>query len=185
MIALEIRVVTGSSRPNQPGPAGGIPRGPDPGYYSRWSTQSTWRAFHRGRFEVSASPTFAMKSRRESRIRAALLSIVWILPGVWCAGHLLAHELESEHHEPEATAYAGDRITGISGDHDHGHAHPESAPVVSTERAKERDSSVLLLAAAGEPDASKAMLQTRNDPAVAHAVRSAAMVSRPRAPPIS
>lgn len=118
------------------------------------------------------------------RRRAALLAIVWVLPGLGCAEHALAHTLDSAHYELHAALPTGDRITGMSGDHDHRHSHPESPPVVSTEGVKKLDAPVLL-AAAVEPGPSRADPQSHGDGAIAHAAQRAAAVSGPRAPPIS
>jgi hypothetical protein len=79
---------------------------------------------------------------------------------------------------------AGDRIAGMSGDHDHDHPHPGSPPVVSTEGAKKLDAPALLSTAV-ELASSGATLEWRLDTAVGHAVRRAASVLGPRAPPIS
>jgi len=122
--------------------------------------------------------------RRPSRLRAALLAAVWMLPGISCAGHFLAHELESERHEFHAAAPAGDRLTGVSGDHNHGHSHPEFQPVISTEGAKKLDTSVLLSASV-EPGSSMTTPQCPDDTPAGSATRGAAAGSGPRAPPIS
>ena len=87
-------------------------------------------------FEPSVDEVMTLS---HSWLRAAFLAVVWSLPGVFCASHLLAHELEHEHHhEPEvsAVASADHRITGMSSDHDHSHSHPESRPAISTDGAK-------------------------------------------------
>ena len=119
-----------------------------------------------------------------SWLRAAFLAVVWSLPGVWCAVHLLAHELEHEHHEVRAVASAGHRITGMSNDHDHRHSHPESRPAISTDGAKKLDAPAFLTATV-DLDFSSANVMWRYRQADGHTGRSAVAAFGPRAPPIS
>ncbi len=121
---------------------------------------------------------------RRTRHCAALLAVVWMLPGVWCVAHALAHEIESGHHELVLALSASSAIPAISCDHDHTHSHPEAPPGLSGEGAKKLDAPALL-AAAVEIEGSKATLHSHEDTALGHASRGAAAVSGPRAPPIS
>jgi hypothetical protein len=121
---------------------------------------------------------------RRARIRAALLTFVWVLPGVWCAAHVLAHWIESGHHELHLVVSASADIPAMSCDHDHGHSHPESSPALSTEGAKKFDTSSLLSGVV-EIEHSNATLHSREDTALGHPARHAAVDSGPRAPPIS
>jgi hypothetical protein len=122
--------------------------------------------------------------RRPARRWAAFLSIVWALPGVWCIGHLVAHELESEPHGLHAALDAGDHVAEISCNHDHKHHHPKAPPVVSTDGVKKLDTPSLLNAAV-EAIPSRATLQWQSHAPAGQTARYAAMVSGPRAPPIS
>lgn len=132
---------------------------------------------------ASMSPSPAARPRA-TPLRAALLALTWSLPGVWCAGHLVAHELESGHYEEHAALASGDRITGISHDHDHGHHHPDTPPAVSAESTKKLDTPTLLTAAV-VPDAWASKARSLVGTSIEHAASHAPAVSRPRAPPIS
>ena len=121
---------------------------------------------------------------RSARLRATLLALVWVLPGFWCTGHFLAHELDSEHHELHASIPAGDGFTRVSDDHDHGHPHPESEPAVSPEAAKKLEVPALLVAAVSF-DPTTMISRLLHDTVAGSAARHALAVPRPRAPPIS
>jgi hypothetical protein len=121
---------------------------------------------------------------RRVRLRVAFLAIVCSLPGVWCAGHLLTHESESEHHALHAGMFPSRQIAEVSCGHDHEHSHPESPPAVSAKGTKKLDASVLLTTAA-ELDHSSARLQWHLGAARGHASQRYAAASEPRAPPIS
>jgi hypothetical protein len=69
-------------------------------------------------------------------------------------------------------------------DHHHGHSHPDSSPVVSTERTKQVDSPVILDMTA-QVVSSSATLHWRIDTAASRVSRLALTLSGPRAPPIS
>jgi hypothetical protein len=124
---------------------------------------------------------------RATPLRAALLALAWSLPAVWCAGHLIAHAIESGHHqEHEEHAHAtGDRISrdAISHDHDHAHHHPERPPAVSAESTKKLDAPILLTAGV-EPDARASETQSLESTSIGHPASHAPAISRPRAPPI-
>ena len=120
--------------------------------------------------------------RRRVRLRVAFLAIVWSLPGVWCAGHLLAHAPESEHHALHAGISSSRRIAEVSCDHEH--SHPESPPAVSAEGTKKLDASMLLTTAV-ELDHSTARLKWHGRTAGEHASQRFAAGSGPRAPPTS
>ena len=122
--------------------------------------------------------------RRRVRLRVAFLVIVWSLPGVWCAGHLLTHESESDHHALHAEMSSSRQITEVSCDHEHVHSHPEAPLVLATEGAKKLDASMLLTAVL-ETEGSKATLRAHEGAALRQAARRAATVSGPRAPPTS
>jgi len=122
--------------------------------------------------------------RRRVRLRVAFLAIVWSLPGVWCAGHFLTHESESEHHALHAGMSSSRQIAEVSCDHDREHSHPESPPAVSVEGTKKLDASVLLTTAV-EFDHSNARLQWHESTACEHTSQRFAAASGPRAPPIS
>ena len=132
---------------------------------------------------MTSTPATTIDDRSKG-FRAVLLLIVWVLPGLWCAGHLLAHALEHEDHGPTLAIAAGDGIATVSHRHDHGHTHPETTPVVSTGGTKEL-ASPALLAAAIELEASTATLQWRRDSVLRNPARRAAAASGPRAPPIA
>ena len=122
--------------------------------------------------------------RGRARLRAAFLAAVWILPGIWCAAHLIAHDLESEHRELHAAMSAGDPVTGMSCDHAHGHSHPESPPVLSADGAKKLDTFALLTPTA-KLGSSRATLQWHHHVVVSRSARRAAVMSGPRAPPLA
>ena len=119
-----------------------------------------------------------------SWLRAAFLAVVWSLPGVWCAVHLLAHELEHEHHEVRPAAYAGHHVTGMSNNHDHSHSHPVSRPAISTDGAKKLSNPALLTAAI-DFDSSSTNVKWYYRRADWHTVGCALAAFGPRAPPIS
>jgi hypothetical protein len=134
---------------------------------------------------IGSPRAHASSSRnRGTRLRAALLTVAWVLPGVWCAVHVLAHWIESGHHELHLVVSASADIPAMSCDHDHGHSHPESSPALSTEGAKKFDTSSLL-AGVVEIEYLKAALHSHEDTALGHPARRAAADSGPRAPPIS
>ncbi len=129
-------------------------------------------------------PYAASNRNRCTRHRAALLAVAWMLPGVWCVAHVLAHEIESSHHELDLALSASFGLPAMSCDHDHAHSHPEAPPVLSGERVKKLD--VLAMAtAAVEIEGSRATLHVFEDTARGHASRSDAAVLGPPAPPIS
>jgi hypothetical protein len=109
-----------------------------------------------------------------------------MLPGVWWVAHVLAHEIESSHHQPDLAPSASFGIPAMSYDHDHDHthSHPEAPPVLSREEVRKLDAPALLTAAA-EIEGSRATLHSHEDTALGHASRGAAAVLGPRAPPIS
>jgi hypothetical protein len=107
-----------------------------------------------------------------------------MLPGVWCVAHVLAHEIESSHHELDLALSASFGIPAMSCDHDHAHSHPEVSPVLSREGVKKLDAPALLTAAV-EIEGSKATLHSHEDTALGHASRGTATFFGPRAPPIS
>ena len=129
-------------------------------------------------------PCAASNRNRRTRHRAALLAVAWMLPGVWCVAHVLAHEIESSHHELELALSASFGLPAMSCDHDHAHSHPEAPPVLSGERVKKLDAPALVTAAV-EIEGSRATLHSHEDTALGHASRGAAAVLGPRAPPIS
>jgi hypothetical protein len=109
------------------------------------------------------------------------------LPGLWCAGHAIAHELEPAHHEIRETSSAGDRLTGLAGlteGHHHDHEHLDLPAVVSTDGAKKHDTPALLPVACNL-DSSRASLQYDGLAGLDHTPRLASADSSPRAPPIS
>jgi hypothetical protein len=126
----------------------------------------------------------ASARNRLARPRASVLAVVWMLPGIWCAAHTLAHLIESEHHDLHLASPASASIPAMSCNHDHGHEHPETLPVLSMEGTKKIDSPRLLTGVA-EIGFPKATLQSREDTPSRLAARRAAAVSGPRAPPIS
>ncbi len=126
----------------------------------------------------------ASARNRLARPRASVLAVVWMLPGIWCAAHTLAHLIESEHHDLHLPSPASASIPAMSRNHDHGHAHPKAFPVLSTEGAKKFDSPRLLTRAV-EVECPKATLDSHEDTPSRLAARRAAAVSGPRAPPIS
>jgi hypothetical protein len=107
-----------------------------------------------------------------------------MLPGVWCAVHVLAHWVESGQHELHLAVSANADNPAMSCDHDHAHSHPEASPALSTEGAKKFDTSSLLSGVV-EIEHSKATLHSHEDTAVGHSAQRAVADSRPRAPPIS
>ncbi len=126
----------------------------------------------------------AFTDSARTRHRVALLTVAWMLPSVWCVAHVLAHEIESSHHELDLALSASFGLPAMSCDHDHAHSHPEAPPVLSGERVKKLD--VLARAkAAVEIEGSKATPHSREATALGHAARRAAVISGPRAPPIS
>jgi len=110
--------------------------------------------------------------------------VAWVLPGVWWAAHVLAHEIESSHHELDLALSASFGTPAMSCDHDHAHSHPEAAPVLSREGVKKLDAPALLTAAI-ETEGSRATLHLHEDTALGDASRAAAAILGPRAPPIS
>ena len=129
-------------------------------------------------------PYAASTRSRRTRHRAALLAVAWMLPGIWCVAHVLAHEIESSHHEFDLAVSASFGLPAMSCDHDHGHSHPEAPPVLSGERVKKIDAPALVTAAV-EVAASRATLHSHEGTALGHASRGAAAALGPRAPPIS
>jgi hypothetical protein len=126
----------------------------------------------------------AFTGSTRTRHRAALLAVAWMLPGVWWVAHVLAHEIESSHHELDLALSASFRIPVMSCDHDHAHSHPEAPPVLSREAVKKLDAPAPIIAAV-EIEGSRATLHSHEDTALGHASRGAAAVLGPRAPPIS
>ena len=129
-------------------------------------------------------PSAASTRNRCTRHRAALLAVAWMLPGVWWVAHILAHEIESSHHELDLALSARSRVLAMSCDHDHAHSHPETPPVLSGKGVKKLDAPALLTAAV-EIEGSRATLHLHEDTALGHASRGASAVLGPRAPPIS
>lgn len=125
-------------------------------------------------------------ARRRTRLRAAFLALVWALPAVCCSLHVLAHDFG--HGVPDApfadAPFADDRIVGMSGDHDHRHAHLDSPSVISTEGVKKLDGAALLIAAANL-DPPRVTRPRQEVAAISGSARTATVVSGPRAPPIS
>ena len=121
---------------------------------------------------------------RPKRFRAALLAVVWMLPGIWCAAHALAHEFESDHHQPDLTLSASFLIPAMSCDHDHTHSHPDADPVLQMEGAKKPGTTMLVTAGVGI-EGSNASRHRHEETDLGRALRRAVTVSGPRAPPIS
>ena len=138
-----------------------------------------------GVLEVKAR-NVAFTGSTRTRHRAALLAVAWMLPGAWCVAHVLAHEIESSHHELDLALSASFGIPAMSYDHDHDHAHshPEAPPVLSRAEVKKLDAPAQLTAVA-EIEGSRATLHSHEDTVLGHASRGAAAVLGPRAPPIS
>ena len=126
----------------------------------------------------------ASNRNRRTRHRAALLTVAWMLPGVWWVAHVLAHEIESSHHELDLELSASFGLPAMSCDHDHAHSHPEAPPVLRGEGVKKLDA-LALVTAAVEIEGSRATLHLHEDTALGNASRGAAAVLGPRAPPIS
>jgi len=105
-----------------------------------------------------------------------LLAFVWALPAVWSLGHTLSHELVPAHHEVHSAASIVDALATD--------LHPDSAPLLSTERAKHVDSP-LILTATPEFAPSRVAMQSRWDIAARCTLQLARGVSGPRAPPLS
>ncbi len=146
---------------------------------------TTMRTSDARRLCVAPRRAYAASARnRCTRHSAALLAVAWMLPGVWWVAHVLAHEIESSHHELELAWSASFGLPAMSCDHDHAHSHPEAPPVLSREGVKKLDAPALLTAAV-EIEGSKATLHSHEDAALGHASRGAAAVLGPRAPPIS
>jgi hypothetical protein len=121
---------------------------------------------------------------RLARSHVSVLAVVWMLPGIWCAAHTLAHLIEPEHHDLHLASPASASIPAMSCNHDHGHAHPEAFPVLSTEGTKKFDSPTLLTGVV-EIECPKATLHSHEGAPSRLAARRVAAVSGPRAPPIS
>ena len=149
-------------------------------------TESTTMLTNNARRSCAASRRAHLASDRNrlARLRARLLVVVWVLPGIWCAAHTLAHLIESEHHDLHLGAPASAGTPAMSCDHDHAHVHPEALPVLSTESVKKFDTPRLLTGIV-EIECSKAILHPHEDTHSRHAARRAAAVAGPRAPPIS
>ena len=146
---------------------------------------TTMRTSDARRSCVASRRAYAASARnRCTRHCAVLLAMVWMLPGVWWVAHVLAHEIESSHHELDLALSASFGIPAISCDHDHAHSHPEAPPVLSGEGVKKLDAPALLTAVV-ETEGSRATLHSHEDTALGHASRGAAAVLGPRAPPIS
>ena len=144
---------------------------------------TTMRTSDARRSFVAPRRAYAASARnRRIRHRAMLLAMVWMLPGVWWVAHVLAHEIESSHHELDLALSASFGIPAISCDH--AHSHPEAPPVLSGEGVKKLDAPALLTAVV-ETEGSRATLHSHEDTALGHASRGAAAVLGPRAPPIS
>ena len=144
---------------------------------------TTMRTSDARRLCVAPRRPYATRNRC-TRHRAALLAVAWMLPGVWWVAHVLAHEIESSHHELDMALSASFGIPAMSCDHDHAHSHPEAPPGLSGEGAKKLDAPALLTAAV-EIEGSRATLHSHEDTALGHASRDARAVLGPRAPPIS
>jgi hypothetical protein len=126
----------------------------------------------------------ASARNRLPRLRASLFAALWMLPGIWCAAHTLAHLIEPEHHDLHLALPADAGIPAMSCDHDHGHSHPEASPMLSKEGAKKFDT-LRLLTGVVEVECPKATLRSREDTPSSLVARQIAAVSGPRAPPIS
>jgi hypothetical protein len=150
-----------------------------------FNESTTTLANDAGRSSMGSGRAYAASARNHRvRLRAALLAVVWMLPGVWCAAHALAHAIESDHHEFHLAVSASAGIPAMSCDHGHAHFHPEASPVISTEGAKKFDNP-RLLTGVFELEGSKVTLRSHEDAALGNATRRTAAVSGPRAPPIS
>ncbi len=146
---------------------------------------TTMRTSDARRSSVAPRRPYAASTRnRCTRHRAALLAVAWMLPGVWWVTHVLAHEIESRHHELDLALSASFGVPAMSCDHDHAHSHPESPSVLLGEGVKKLDAPALLTAAV-EIEGSRATLHSHEDCALGHASRGAAAALGPRAPPIS
>lgn len=121
---------------------------------------------------------------RRARPSAALLAVVWILPGVWCTAQIVDHQLESDHPEEHLVMSSGSRICGMSHDHGHRHSHPDSSPVVSTEGAKKVNASALAGSAVAQ-DPSVASFRWHILSHLGSLAQRDQFASGPRAPPIS
>ena len=121
---------------------------------------------------------------RGARLRAALLAVVWILPGVWCTAHIVDHELDSDHSEAHWAMSLDDRICDPPHDHGHWHSHLESSAVVSSEGAKKLDASALP-SCTNEFDAVGATFRWHILSAAGPLTQRDGFASGPRAPPIS
>ncbi len=97
--------------------------------------------------------------------------------------HVLAHEIESSHHELDLALSASFGLPAMSCDHDHAHSHPEAPPVLSGKGVKKLDAPALLTAAV-EIEGSRVTLHSHEGTALGHASRGAA-AALARAPPIS
>ena len=143
-----------------------------------------------GAEESRSTQDGALVSRADircARLRAMLLAFVWTLPALWSLGHTLSHELVPAHHEVHSAASIVDSLATDCIDHrhhHHGHLHPDSAPLLSPERAKHVDSP-LILTATPELAPSRVAMQSRWDIAVGCTLQLARGVSGPRAPPLS
>jgi hypothetical protein len=119
-----------------------------------------------------------------SRLRALLLASVWMLPGIWCTGNAIAHELEDEHHEVHSKVSAGVRLAGLTSDHHHDHEHADLPAVVSKEGAKKLDSRAHLTRTCAF-DSLRASTQILSLAQGVHTPCLTSASSGPRAPPIS
>jgi hypothetical protein len=119
---------------------------------------------------------------RSVRRRAALVVAVWALSSVWAVGHAVAHE--RDHDEHHAAAVAEGPVVSMGANHDHGHSHPVSSPVVSSGKSPDRGSLALLAAAPDRPYQAP-LLRGRTGTGRARVSPPDASASGARAPPVS
>lgn len=111
-----------------------------------------------------------------------MLAAVWALSGLWAVSHAIAHEMEHEGHHVEGVVEGS--VVSIVVNDGHGHAHPDSFPVVSTGKAPKFGAAALLVAAP-ELACSPLQLQWGAQTAPARASPRIPSSSGPRAPPLS
>ncbi len=129
-----------------------------------------------------------------ARVRALALAAVWILPGVWCTSHALAHELNAGaiahdaelggHHE-RMTSLADECLTGVSEDHHHGHDHPETAPALAPDGSKKIDAPTPVAAITASACSRAGPRSAGRSAAVGTQTYLLGAAFGPRAPPIS
>jgi len=119
---------------------------------------------------------------RSPRRRAALLTAVWVLSGLWSVAHALAHEMEHDVHHSAAGAERS--VVPMAASHGHVHLHPDSLPVVSAGKSPTVETPALV-SFAPEIDCERAPFRWCARAAAARASPRLAAASGPRAPPVS